>query len=779
MLLNVGERESLTSLARSRARDYETKTINPKLLEEYLANGWVEERRRRKKAKTIRMRRKKPLSVSFEDRVWTLMYRLGFDLLSMNGGAKLEIDPKSEAPTTSQIDVVAIDQDVAIAIECKTAINAGRRPQFQEQLAKHSQIRENFAIAIKSSFPSRVKRQPILAMFLQNIGLSENDRTRANDARVLIFSEADLDYYERLERHLGTAAKYQLLAECIPGKAIRGLEIVVPAVRTRMGGHDCYTFSIAPEYLLKIAFVSHRGKGKASDVHTYQRMLNKGRLAKIKEYIQDDGVFPTNIVLNLEKGRSTWDRSVQEENSSDLDVGVLGWLRIRPAYKSAWIIDGQHRLYAYSGLERAKTGKVAVLAFEGLPESKQAQLFIDINAKQKRVPQSLLQELFADLRWDADKVEERISAVISRAIQDLDSGPDSPFFRRIQASEDPKSITRCISINSIFSSLEPLKEAFYIVTKKHNEVLEYGPLWAGDNETSTHRTVQVLKGWFLLLTDPVTEWWEKGKGEGGGLAMNDPVIAFIRVLRSVFSFLQQGKLRLISSSNAELNQLIKPYGEALGRYLASLNEDDRRNFREKRGIQGQTWRRRQCEKAIRELFPDFNPEGLDEYLENEKAQTTQRAKQAIDEIEKMLQKLILDQLKRDCGPGDHEWWAVGVPQKVRVKVSERQEQDDHKRGGRENYFDLIDYKHIAAENWSLFEKLLGMGKGSKDKRLAWLDYVNEKRKTVMHSSSGVVLPAADLQRLQEYEQWLQHQLNAPPEAESDADTELAAVTEDI
>ena len=776
MLLNIAERETLTTLARLRARRYETKTVNKKLRDEYTTAGWIVERENLASA-SVRVRRAKPDPVWFEDRVWTLLYRLGFQHLSKEGGAQLVIDPKGEATTKTQIDVVGVDEDVALAIECKTAISPTKKPQFQEDLAKHSQIREKFTISLKSALPSTIKRQPILAMFLQNIELSERNWVRAREARMLIFDDADLTYYESLEKHLGQAAKYQFLAECMPGRSIPGLEITVPAVRARMGGHNCYTFSISPEYLLKIAFVSHRAKGKASDVHTYQRMLSKGRLNRIREYIEDDGIFPTNIVINLEKGRATWDRSVQEENSTDLDVGILGWLHIRPAYKSAWIIDGQHRLYAYSGLEQARRAKVAVLAFEGLPESQQAQLFIDINAKQKRVPQSLLQELFADLRWEADKIEERISAVISRAIQELDNDKDSPFHHRILASDDPKSFTRCISINSIFSSLEPLKEGFYIVTKKHDEVLEYGPLWAGNNENSTHRTTQVLKNWFLMLSGPTFKWWEKGKGEGGGLAMNDPVIAFIRVLRSVFSFLQKGKLRLVSVSDNELVDLVKPYGIALGKYLGSMSEEDRRSFRDKRGIQGQTWRRRQCEKALRESFPAFNPEGLEEYLENEKAQTTQRAKEAIDQVERMLQRAIIDELKREYGPAEHEWWALGVPQKVRVKVSERQEQDDHKRGGREFYFDLIDYKYIAADDWSLFEKMLGFGKGSKDKRLAWLDYVNEKRKAVMHASAGIVLPAADLARLQEYEQWLKGQLVSPHELGSEPESEQEAAKE--
>src|SRR6202040_2508092 len=43
------------------------------------------------------------------------------------------------------------------------------------------------------------------------------------------------------------------------------------------------------------------------------------------------------------------------------------------------------------------------------------------------------------------------------------------------------------------------------------------------------------------------------------------------------------------------------------------------------------------------------------------------------------------------GASDNEWWMIGVPKNVRKKVSERHEEDDNKRGGKEYYFDLIDY----------------------------------------------------------------------------------------
>jgi DNA sulfur modification protein DndB len=379
MLANVESIDSLSGLARARARDYETKTVSTQQTERLLTEGWSVDR---SSSRSVRLRRKKTHSVYFEDRVWTLLYRMQFPFMSGADGAALTVNPKDLDSPKTQIDVVAIDGEIAIAAECKASLTASKRMQFSQELGKHSLIRDRFNAALRTQFEGKNKRQTVLVMFLENALLSENDLARAKEANIIVFREKELTYYENLVSHLGPAAKYQFLADMLPGKSVPGLAIRVPAIKCKMGKFNCYTFSISPEYLLKISYVSHRSKGRASDVDTYQRMLKKGRLTKIREYISEDGIFPTNIVINLDKNRLTFERTHQD--SSDLENGVSGWLDIRPAYKSAWIIDGQHRLFAYSGHERAAKSHLAVLAFEGLVPSEQARLFIDINAKQKR-----------------------------------------------------------------------------------------------------------------------------------------------------------------------------------------------------------------------------------------------------------------------------------------------------------------------------------------------------------------------------------------------------------
>src|ERR1700674_5444229 len=202
MLANLGSIENLSGPARARARDYVTKTVNPALVEKLVAEGWTVDKSNKK---SIRLRRVKPHGVLLEDRVWTLFHRMQFPILSMEGGAQLVLDPKDSESPKSQIDVVGVDDEVAVAIECKSSESHARRPQFQHELGKHALIRDRFAASVRAEYETPHKRQIVLAMFLWNISLSENDESRAKEANGLIFDEHDLTYYESLTSHIGPA----------------------------------------------------------------------------------------------------------------------------------------------------------------------------------------------------------------------------------------------------------------------------------------------------------------------------------------------------------------------------------------------------------------------------------------------------------------------------------------------------------------------------------------------------------------------------------------------
>ncbi|WP_196391520.1 DGQHR domain-containing protein, partial [Ralstonia solanacearum] len=565
------------------------------------------------------------------------------------------LDQRATEGPVRTLDIIALDEEVVIAIDILQLSDESGKVDLQGMISDIHCIRERLARSATNQFPSDQKRQTILAIYVSSSNLSEDDRDFAKKSNVVLIDDSDLSYYENLASHLGAAAKYQFLADMLPGKTIAGLEIKVPAVKTKMGRSTCYTFPISPEYLLKIAYVSHRTKGKASDINTYQRMIARSRLNKIRQYISEHGIFPTNIVLNIEKRFVNFQRIKQENGAADADAsGTIGWLHLRPAYKSAWVIDGQHRLFAYSGHPFAKTGHLSVLAFEGLAPSSQARLFVDINAKQKSVKPSLLQELFAELNWDAESLELRAQAIVSKAVQVLDKDKASPLFRRIQTADTSKDSVRCISLASLFKAIE--KSEFFIGKNRKVGGPEWGPLWADTNEATLSRVVSTLRFWLNAARDGAPEWWDLGAADGGGFAMNDSVTACINVLRSVLIHLDKTGANLRALSNNELNTLLVPYARSMTAYFGNLSIEDRRRYRELRGVQGQTARTRRCQSAIRGDIPQFDPPGLDEFIQREKTETNLKAKRIIDAIEVLLKQFVVDELKQEFRDSDTAWW---------------------------------------------------------------------------------------------------------------------------
>ncbi len=748
MIENVVRVEELGSTARSKSKSSDYVTVRTGSESDHLDKGWTLERKHKR---TVRLSRPKSHGVLLEDRVWTLLYRMGFDFMSSSGGGRLAISSKEGVSPTSQIDVVAIDPEVAIAIECKSSERYARKPQFTEELAKHGMSRTGFTTAVRRDFPTAGKRLVGFAMFTMNYALLANDRARAEEQRVELLDENDLEYYEQLVAHLGPAAKYQFLSEIFPGRTIPNLEIKVPAIRTKMAKRTAYSFAISPDYLLKIAYVSHRAKGKASDVDTYQRMLRKSRLRSIKRYIEDEqGIFPTNLVINLAKSPQ-FDKVAQESES---EQSVLGWITLRPAYGSAWIIDGQHRLFAYSGSPRSATSRLTVLAFDSLEPSLQAKLFIDINAQQKTVKQSLLQELYSELHWDSDDPKLQTSAVVAKAVQSLGRDQGSPFFGRIQSAESGRDEVRCISLDAMFKALN--QSDLYLSQNKRG-VDDPGPLWSPTSSTEMmRRTCSVLNAWFEQIAENAPDWWTIGRGPGGGLSMNDSIVANIMVLRSVFDHLGETAHELDSLYDGELVELIQPFARTVGEYLGRLPMEERQGYRDLRGVQGQTARSRRIQVAIREAFPNFSPAGLDEFIEEERVQSNQQARALIERIEQSLQRSIIEELKREYGEEGDRWWFDGVPEKIRKSATALFEEDKGDRGERYHYFNLIDYRDIVNANWNLLGGFLAQGSSNikKERRTSWIVDVNEARKIVMHSSSGKNVSLEQLQRLQSINDWL-------------------------
>ena len=386
----------------------------------YLGEGWEVVRRNRR---TVRFRKAKPEDQRLEDDVWTLLALMGFSEMSSGRQFRIPINNSNSGIPPKQIDVLAIDGDTALVVECK-ASEVLRRRSLQKDLSETRVLQDGIRSTIHSLFPERPRICFVYAT--RNIRWSKQDQDRAREFHISILRDRQLDYYRRLISIIGPSARHQLQAELLEGSPVQGLRATVPALRGKFGDKTFYQFAIEPERLLKLAFISHRAKIDSSAIGTYQRLLKKKRLRDISEHINETGgVFPTNVVVNFRNSRGL--RFDPSGPSAD-DPTILGTLHLPNRYKCAWVIDGQHRLYGFSLSDWADRGRIPVLAFENLAPSEEIRMFVEINSKQVKVPRSLLVELEPEMRQSDDHPEQRLKTLHSQLAVDLSESDGSPIW---------------------------------------------------------------------------------------------------------------------------------------------------------------------------------------------------------------------------------------------------------------------------------------------------------------------------------------------------------------
>jgi hypothetical protein len=346
-------------------------------------------------------------------------------------------------------------------------------------------------------------------------------------------------------------------------------------------------------------------------------------------------------------------------------------------------------------------------------------------------------------------------ALVSKIALALSEDPDSPLRGRVLRADEIGTVTKCVSLTSIQAALA--KPGFYIV-RKVKGATEYGPLWREDRSQTLYRSIFAVKSWMGIIAAAAREWWDRGRDEGGGLAMNNGVTVCINVLRSVLDVVgQRTNLRMLSDK--DIVECLAPYGKALGDFLAGMTEKERQVFRSLQGADGQTTGTRMCQEALHKTFEGFAPEGLLEWMKRREAHTNEEAQKIIDRIETTLKRVVLGKLKEHFTGYPNEWWVAGVPLQVKNKIDVRINEAGASGGTREQNFDLIHYREVILHSWPLFENIFSYGSGNKDKKTSWIAEVNSVRNTVMHPSRQEYITLEKLQQSQEYERWMMERVS--------------------
>ena len=396
---------------------------------------------------------------------------------------------------------------------------------------------------------------------------------------------------------------------------------------------------------------------------TYQRIIKKARLTSVRNFINDGGYFPNSIIISIDTGGKglVFDQSGTKVDGS---ISKLGILHIPKRYRTAYIIDGQHRLYGYSDSKYASTNTVPVVAFVDLDRTEQIKLFMDINENQKAVPKSLRVTLNADMLWESQNLNERRQALRSKIAQMLGEEPTSPLRSRVLVGEAELTPGRCITIEAIQAALK--KCNFFNTYNKKGELISQGTFDLDDNQESCDLFYPFIEHCFKYIRENCLEEWNKGDKEDGMLTINRGIHGVIRVIDDLVNMLVEKEMLNPKTQEVEdMFSLLSYYLKPLTTYINGLDAEQRKEIKKVFGGGGDVRFWRAYQKAISDARPDFKPEGLDEYWLNEAKTFNETTRIMIGEIENKIKTIIADKLQDYFGDA---WLVKGLPKNIYTKA---------------------------------------------------------------------------------------------------------------
>src|SRR3989338_11015455 len=196
---------------------------------------------------------------------------------------------------------------------------------------------------------------------------------------IVIFNEQIIEYYEDVVKSLNEWAKYVFFGDFKIDKEF-GKPFETPYIKTKQGNYDLLLFRIPPEIMLKIAYIFRREFSPEG----YQRLLTPNRIKKqIPNFLKSEkALLPTPLVCVFDEGMKF----------------KKNLLSIPLKSHSLWVVDGQHRLYSFCYVkpEIRQNFELICVGLDGtyFNKNKQAEIFIDINEKPKKISKLLLLDLY-------------------------------------------------------------------------------------------------------------------------------------------------------------------------------------------------------------------------------------------------------------------------------------------------------------------------------------------------------------------------------------------------
>lgn len=454
------------------------------------------------------------------------------------------------------------------------------------------------------------------------------------------------------------------------------------------------------------------------------------------------------------------------KDQRDEDKLRFGWLHLPSTYKSAWIIDGQHRLYGFSDLDdKYLDSTLFVIAFERLDKQKEADLFITINHEQKSVPKGLLVALQADLKLGSTDPREALSALASAIVRALSNDPTSPFFGRVQIPDVTPQPSQNLTVAELTKGLVRSGLIGRLVGKSQKVP---GAFSQGTDRKTIDRARRILNGYFRSVMDANPARWIAGRAEW--TCVNPGIRAHLLLIAEALRhFEARGTCDPFEAAEDKLISQLTLFVRPVAQFLSAASVADLEpKFARKFGEGGVTEYFYSLCELVASVHKDFGSQEFRQFVGRQKDARSNQAKQDVLDLVQTILDVTVETLKNihgldELASGEKAYWEVGIENsKIKEESYKKQQMAPRdKRLPKEAYLDLIDVHSIAKQkgNWEHFASLFniplqGQNPKSKTYHLDWLDQLNERRRTAAHGSAIRALSDEDIA----FVHWLKSEL---------------------
>jgi len=200
------------------------------------------------------------------------------------------------------------------------------------------------------------------------------------------------------------------------------------AIRARQAAHhDVFVFAAKPKDVLAFSEIERVGRGDDGQLKGFQRHQIASHIKEIRDYLaRDDALLPNAVIVAVVDGVTV----------HDLGHGVVDVQINAGDGKPGFVVDGQQRLSALSGIEKPNF-EVFVSALVCKDYNELRQQFVLIN-NTRPLPKTLIYELLPTVDGLPDRLTARKFA--ARVVDRLNHTRGSVLFGEVRQHTNPTGV---------------------------------------------------------------------------------------------------------------------------------------------------------------------------------------------------------------------------------------------------------------------------------------------------------------------------------------------------